>query len=494
MARLSDKAVFLIGSRVINTVFSFGTGLLLVRYLTKQEYGTYLQVILVGITLATVLQFGIPASIYYFFPKLSTSGRRPFLYQTLIMLLGLGLLGSIGIFVLRVQIGQWMNNPELTKLSLYLMGYLILLIIEQCSDPIFLSADRAQLAALIEVIFSISWITLIALPLLLHWGVTAVIGMILILYALKTTVLLFYAFLFSKRERKEKMFMSIPLAEQIQYFYPLGLSSLTVTISKGLDKFVIAYFLPPAIFAVYGRGAFELPLVGILPTTLSNLLLPRYIEHFDNKDSNSLINLWHIAIQKTALVILPVFVFALIMANPIITILYTENYADSVGIFRIYLFLLPLRMITYSTILIAIGQTKSVFKGTWIYLISSTVLCILFYRFWGMYGPAFGVIASETLLVGYLLSQIQKKLELSPRQVLPWRFLGKTLLVALIAGCAIVPVYLIPLPKFYIFLIAGLFYLPFFAVLAKKFSLINQEEIQFFKDWIKLHRLGLNTR
>jgi O-antigen/teichoic acid export membrane protein/peptidoglycan/xylan/chitin deacetylase (PgdA/CDA1 family) len=491
---LSDQAVFLVGSRVVNSILSFGTGLLLVRYLTKQDYGTYIQIMLLGTSLATALQFGIPASIYYFFPKLSNSGKRAFLYQTFLMLLIFGLFGSLGIYIFRIQIGHsWMQNPELTRLSFYIMGYMVLMIIEQCSDPIFLSAGYAKLAALIEIIFSVFWISLIALPLLFHRGITEVIGMVVLLYALKTVCVLIFAFIFTREGKKRKMFSAVPLAEQSKYFYPLGLSSLSFTIGKGLDKFVIAHYLPAAGFAVYGRGAIELPLVGILPTTLSNLLLPKYIDYYEKNDSNSLVNLWHAATQKTALVILPVFVFALIMANPIITVLYTESYSDSVNIFQVYLCLLPFRITIFSTILKAIGRTKTILHGTWISLLSSFILCLLFYHFWGPLGPAIAVVASELLLGSYMLNQICKCLKVKLPQVLPWRILGKTFLVAAVAGCVILPIHNIPLPKMIILLGSGIIYLLFYIVLSKTFKIITDEDILFFKDWILLRKLGSDS-
>jgi O-antigen/teichoic acid export membrane protein len=55
-------------------------------------------------------------------------------------------------------------------------------------------------------------------------------------------------------------------------------------------------------------------------------------------------------VRKLSLIVLPCFVFLFAYAYDFITVLFTTEYAKSVPVFRIYLFLVPLNMFILSPV------------------------------------------------------------------------------------------------------------------------------------------------
>ncbi|HEV8120347.1 MAG TPA: hypothetical protein VGQ67_05085, partial [Candidatus Polarisedimenticolia bacterium] len=63
--RLTDQAILITFGRIAEKGITFVASLVLVRWLTKDQYGTYLQIALVSQLAITVLLFGVPPSMFY---------------------------------------------------------------------------------------------------------------------------------------------------------------------------------------------------------------------------------------------------------------------------------------------------------------------------------------------------------------------------------------------------------------------------------------------
>ena len=67
-------AVYVAIGKLIAMVCNFITPIFLARYLTRGNYGLYSQFLSIHGFLWSILSMGIPASLYYFYPRLE--GRR----------------------------------------------------------------------------------------------------------------------------------------------------------------------------------------------------------------------------------------------------------------------------------------------------------------------------------------------------------------------------------------------------------------------------------
>src|SRR4051794_38750828 len=76
MSSLTNKAGFLIAANFIKYAVGFTLPMLMVRLLDKGDYGTYQQLLLVNSMALGLLTMGVPSSIYYFYNRISETGKK----------------------------------------------------------------------------------------------------------------------------------------------------------------------------------------------------------------------------------------------------------------------------------------------------------------------------------------------------------------------------------------------------------------------------------
>jgi O-antigen/teichoic acid export membrane protein len=102
--------------------------------------------------------------------------------------------------------------------------------------------------------------------------------------------------------------------------------------------------------------------------------------------------------------------------------------------FRIYLFLVPLRVATYGLMTQAIGRTGINLTGSLMFLASNAVLVLLLVGPLGLPGPAVATVSATAGLAGYYLVRLRRVLGLSIRVLFPWRALAANLAVSVTAA------------------------------------------------------------
>jgi O-antigen/teichoic acid export membrane protein len=130
----------------------------------------------------------------------------------------------------------------------------------------------------------------------------------------------------------------------------------------------------------------------------------------------------------------PLFALILFKHQDIIVLLYTKDYIAGAIPFLIFGCLIPLRLSTYNQTLLAMNQSRAVVIGSAAGLVMTVVFGYIGIRIIGFIGPALAVLFSEYVVNTYYLSQIRKHLEADWRRMFPWLFLGKVMLLSLIAA------------------------------------------------------------
>src|SRR5437867_6026407 len=85
---LGDQAALLTLGRLAERIVGILSGVFLVRLLSKSDYGTFLQVSLIGSLAASLILLGLPQSLLYFVPREPSRGRRRFIFQTAMITFG----------------------------------------------------------------------------------------------------------------------------------------------------------------------------------------------------------------------------------------------------------------------------------------------------------------------------------------------------------------------------------------------------------------------
>jgi O-antigen/teichoic acid export membrane protein len=418
---------------MVNYAAVFLTGVLLTRYLTKVEYGTFSQILLLATTLSLIFRAWLAKSIYYFVP--TSEHKKEIVVQTTLTLLGLGLLAAVVIWVLRCQIAQWFGNQQLSSLIMFVSLYVLMLTLYGLVEPFFISLDRAHLLSVTNIVFSFVYLFAISYGLSRDITLRQLMMIIILLYLGLNLYLLIN--ILGLPGRLSWIINRQVLSGQLRYAAPLFLSSTIIVLGQQADKFIIATFYPTTDFAVYFRGAIELPMIVIITYTISNMLLPKWVQLFRDDRKKDFLRVWHQAVKKTALLMFPLFAIFLFLSQRFITFLYTERYSGSVPIFRIYLLVLLIQVTAYDCVLQATGRTKGIFYASLLNVASNITVSLLLIRLVGPVGAAIGLICGQGIAALYYLLQIRGIFQLSLGKVFPWLHLLQVFVLAMGLGAAV---------------------------------------------------------
>ena len=153
-------------------------------------------------------------------------------------------------------------------------------------------------------------------------------------------------------------------------------------------------------FAIYINGAIEIPLIAIITGSATSILLPELTQRYNAGDFKGCLQLWQNAAVKCARIIFPAAVLLFIIAPEFIQTLFSEKYVDSALPFRIYLLMLPARIVIFGAIFIASARNHLVLIRAIIGLALNLALSIILVQKMGYIGAA---VATILLVYGWAI-------------------------------------------------------------------------------------------
>lgn len=466
-------------SKIIHYATVFFTGVVLTRSLSKAEYGTFSQIILLSTALSLITGTWLAKSIYYFVP--SSSRKKEVILQTYLFLFGLGLIVGGLVWALRFQIAHWFQNEHLASLAIYISLYMIMLTLYRLAEPFFISVEKAHVLAMINIIYSIIYMSLVSYFLLTGVSLEQLMTVIVLLYA--ALIIFILANILKLPGAISRIIDGQVLAQQLRYAAPLFLSTFVIVLGYQIDKYIIATTYSTVDFAVYYRGAIELPLIEIITFTIYNMLLPRFVRLYQEDRRNDFLRVWHEAIKKTAILVIPLFVFFLFISQRFITFLYTERYASSTPIFRIYLLIILIQIVSYDTILQATGKTRGIFYASSLKLAASLIVSLFLIRTVGPAGAAIGLVSGHLVASLYYLLRIRRIFLVTFLRVFPWLYIFQVLTLALCLGALTYTIHFFgSYPSKLLFMgLYGAIFLVLYMVLIFKLKFMRREDLEFLK-------------
>lgn len=439
----SDSFFLFLGSSS-ESIVNLVVGMILVRhFVDKTVFATYSQSIFLAQTLVAFIPLGLHRAIIYFFPRVKSP--KAFALHTIIMTSSLiGLCGSV-IILLRGHVSIWLNNPELASLIPTIVIITWLLNFHSILLQVLLGTYRAKIAGLILLSYNFTYFLAIIFGTSLNYDVKHILLLIIFVQSIKALITLFFCFKLPGEKKQISNLNNIPA--QLKYSIPLGLSSFTGMIGKTIDRFIVMSIFSPAVFAVYDRGAITIPFIEQIPYSISGVLQTHLTRLYKEGNFTEFLRLWHKSIIQTAKIMLPIMVFAWIIAERLIVFINTDAYIDSVVYFRIYLFLILFHLSVYPTILMTTGFTNKILQVSLIYLILNVSLSIILVKLFhlGPIGPAIATVIAELLRMVLFLKSISFSVKTNFKNVFPWSNIIKVIILSTIVGLLLYPVSLIDL-------------------------------------------------
>ena len=434
MRSLTDKAVLLILANAIKYAVGFILPMVLVRLLTKEEYGTYTQLSLVSSIANGVMVLGLPMSVYYFYHRVAKdpAGRPTLIAQTQLMLLLSGVFSSIVIVMASPMLAAKMSNPALGELLPRYALFVGLFIAGEHFMHVMISQNRYVMAVGLEAAETAFRVIVMVGLLLLGFRLYELV-LALVLYALLRLLIRSYWLWHGPDTVNQASWQARFPLEQLAYSLPLAATTCVGMLGGMLDRWIVAVSFTPVEFAIYSVGALEIPLDSIFQASVSNVLRASLPALASEGRTDEIIRIWRESVRKLAIIMIPSFVFLFCFAGMFITTLFTSRYAESTHVFRIYVCMMPLYMLVLSIVPQVYGKTRLNLYVVCVAMTTNVVLSLVLLRYVGILGPAIALVFSCYLSSAMFFVVTKRLLKARTSQLLPFPALARTTAASLIA-------------------------------------------------------------
>jgi O-antigen/teichoic acid export membrane protein len=430
------KAGPLVLARLFTAGLTLSIPLVLARVLNLEEYGTYYQLFLISTTLYLVLPLGVVQSLYYFLPR--AEQKRPYLGQTMLFMSAAGVVAAAVVVGLLEPVAGLFSNPALLEYRWPLAIYTALLLGSFPLEVALTSQGRTRAAAVAYLASDSVRAAVMVLPCLfgasLHGMMMAVAAYAGLRYLATWVIAL--------RGTAGPLVSGKLLREQLVYAAPFGAAMALSIPQQNAHFYVVASAVAPALYALYRVGCFQLPVVELLYTPTSEVLMVRLGELEKAGRLEEGVEAFREASGKLAFVFLPLAAFLFAAAPEFISALFGAKFLPAVPIFRVSVLGVVLAILPMDGVLRARGYTRAIFGS---YLLKAVVTVPLVWwgvRYFGMKGGIVSWAAAELVGKATLLARVPAALStperpLRIRDVIPWQELGKAALAACAAAAGV---------------------------------------------------------
>lgn len=385
--------VLTMGVTLLNTM-------LLSRFRTLEEYGTFSQILLVVNLGVSLFMIGIPNSMNYFVANESNKKDRNrvlSIYYTINTILSI-ILGAI-------------LNATSSLIAGYFKNELILDYVYFLSVLPWISVITVSLENILIVYEKMNWLTVFKVLSSIFILSVAVLAKVfsfsfseyMILY---TGVQVFFTILvyvigYKVTEGELRFVFDWSIVKKILCFsIPLGVGALLNTLNIEIDKLMVSRWYSVEELAIYTNASTELPIY-ILNSSLTVIALPKIVSYLKDGATKKAIELWREIIWLGYIVLSFLAIGMITFSEEVILLIYSEKYLPGQAVFIIYTInLLVYRCTYYGLMLNAGGKSKQIMFASAITVLANIILNPIMHTFLGFEGPA---VAS---LIAIILSNI----------------------------------------------------------------------------------------
>ena len=411
MASLVKRGLILSASRISNQAVLLFSPLLLVRILDVEAYGQYREFVLYAMLLKVVISFQASRSLLYFLPMRPEHEHglvtQNILFVFILSVAGTGLLLAGG-DLLRANTSFDFVIP----LALYLLFFINLDFLEyywlaKKRTDFVLYYSTGRMIVRLAVVVLAAWLT--HDPLVIAYGMIAV-----------EVVRFVFVLQFAWR----RGLLSGPVRwsackEQLSYFAPLGVADTIFQFNQNLSRLFVSAVLGVVALSYYVIGSYAQPLIRIVRGSVADVVFPEMMDKRNREPRQRLI-LWQRSNVLFCAILFPIAILGVAYAEPLVRLLFTEQYVAAAPIFAIYAVMLAQDAFDFGMPIRAMGKTKFfVYTSTASLAINAALLYPLYHAF-GLIGPALAfLIARQVIALVYL--QITRRLyQMRLSELLHW--------------------------------------------------------------------------
>jgi O-antigen/teichoic acid export membrane protein len=416
MGSTFKPALMLMAGRVLGGLAALLVPLALVRLLEPADFGTYKQIFLIYATLFGIAQIGMAESLYYFLPHETRRAGR-YVANAMLMLVGAGFVCLALVTLSAPAAARAMNNPALAP-ALGLLGvYLALMLVSNVLEIAMTAKGRFVLAASTFAASELLRSVLFVVPVLFFGSIRSMLVGAAVFAGLRLVVAIAWLW----REYHSELHFDLPLLRvQVAYAFPFAAAVVVHIMQQYLHQYAVASRVDATLFAVYAVGCMQIPLVDILSTSVSSVMMVRMTESISSGQTGRVLPQWHDTTRKLALLFCPLVGLVLINARAIVQILFTERFVASAPILMLWSLAILAAVLQIDGVLRVFADTRFLLIMNLSRLGLVLLLILPFIRMFGLQGAVmvtllalFGGKVMSLLRIGTLLGVRQ-------REILPW--------------------------------------------------------------------------
>ena len=431
---LSARAALMMCAKTLAFGFTFALPLLLVRWLSQEQFGIYKQVFLFVNTSFALLPLGVGMSAFYFLPR-ERERRHQIVFNILLFYTFVSGLLCLLLIARPTLLATLFNSPDMTRYA-PLVGLVILAwVLSSSLEMIAVANQEIRVATIFIIASQFTKAVFLLSAAAFFTTVESLLYAAMVQGILQSIVFIIY--LRSRFGAFWRGFEWQVMRNQLAYALPFGLASIIFRALAELDNYFVSYRFGPVLYGIYAIGCFEVPLLGLLSESISSVTIPRISQLQSVGNLRGMIELILSLVRKLALLLLPVYAFLLVMGRDFITILFTSQYLAAWPIFAINLTLVPLTIITcaYDPVMRAHPEHRHFLVKLRCALLGLFVICLWFVvpRF-GMLGAVTAMISMNVIDRLVIAGKVKKILGLDRGHFPLLKEVGKVALAALIAA------------------------------------------------------------
>jgi O-antigen/teichoic acid export membrane protein len=416
----------LAGARLLNQALALLSPLLLVRLLDMVEYGRYRQFMSTAMLVTSLGGFALAANLKYLIAR-SPDRAATDITKTCVLMALVGFVSAIAVAALR----PWIVPEEIGTSWLLLAAYVFLFLNLEVLVSYWLAHGRSFPVMVYTLLVTVWRLGTLLAAALYFDDVEMIFVTIVTAEALKNLAI--YSWLRARGLLVFRWHHDV-FREQVKLVAPLGIGSV-LNKANDFGKVVVGMQLGPVPMALYTTAAYQVPLVNIVQTSLSDVIFPDMVKRARD-DPRAGFALWRRAQTLIFAVICPAWMLLTYFAEPIIRVAFTEQYVAATPYFQVLLLLMIRQCFQFSVPLRSIADNASFATSNAVALVINAAFIIALMPRHGLWGPTLGMVAGQAWTSLYLGRRMLKRFDLSLAELCHWDKLGLALGASLLALAA----------------------------------------------------------
>jgi len=383
------------------------TGILLAKSgLPTAEIGAWEMLLYLGTTLTFFWVNGLLQGIAPVYSKLEQAARKSFIFNHFLLFCGISTALFLLLFIGETWIAPALTGlPEVPHFKLFAF-YLLLNLPTFPVEYFYLLQERPRSIVVWGMASFGLHIAALFIPIKMGYGLEGGVTALVFLSGLKFLWTAGLVLRLGKIGFDKKMIVSYLI-----FCAPLMLSNVVSNLMLLFDNWLVGWhFGDPAVFAVYRYGAREFPLatalVGALGVAMIPLLTTSITAGLEELKAKS---------RRLMHWLFPLTIVLLCISKPLFPVVFNRDFSASAELFNIYLLTLASRVLLPASILLAKGDSRSIFWVSVLELCVKFLLGFLFIQQWGLPGLAYSVVLSFWVEKLGLIWILEKKYDIRTR-------------------------------------------------------------------------------